>query len=74
MENLLVLLIYLYAMAGPDIKFSDIQENELKEALNNAIYEDIKICNNTETANELSAYYQTLLLLGKQLLIFHKYK
>lgn len=65
MENLLVLLIYLYAMAGPSIKFSEQQEETLKEALSGAIYEDIKKCNETEM-NELSAYYQTLLLLGKQ--------
>ncbi|XP_011498041.1 PREDICTED: sec1 family domain-containing protein 2-like [Ceratosolen solmsi marchali] len=63
MENLLVLLIYLYALAGPDIKFSDIHENELKTALNTAIYEDIKNSSNVESTNELSAYYQTLLLL-----------
>ena len=68
MENLLVLLIYLYAMAGPDIKFSEQQEQGLKEALNSAIYEDIKKCNETELTNELSAYYQTLLLLGKSLI------
>lgn len=65
MENLLVLLVYLYAMAGPDIKFSEQQEIGLKDALISAIYEDIKKCNETEVNYELSAYYQTLLLLGK---------
>ncbi|OXU28463.1 hypothetical protein TSAR_011460 [Trichomalopsis sarcophagae] len=64
MENLLVLLIYLYAMAGPDIKFSEQQENGLKEALSSAIYEDIKKCNESDLTSEISAYYQTLLLLG----------
>ncbi|XP_058791912.1 sec1 family domain-containing protein 2-like [Phymastichus coffea] len=64
MENLLVLLVYLYAMAGPDIKFSDQQEEGLKEALISAIYDDIIKCNETELNYEISAYYQTLLLLG----------
>ncbi|XP_014213803.1 sec1 family domain-containing protein 2-like [Copidosoma floridanum] len=64
MENLLVLLIHLYAMAGPDIKFSEQQEKALKEALACAIYEDIKKCNESDLDVELSAYYQTLLLLG----------
>lgn len=69
MDNLLVLLIYLYAVAGPDIKFSESQETELKKALSSAIFEDIKKCNDTELAGELSAYYQTLLLLGKLLFL-----
>lgn len=69
MENLLALLIYLYAMAGPDIKFSEHQENGLKEALSGAIYEDIKKINETDLTNELSAYYQTLLLLGKSFMM-----
>ena len=67
MDSLLGLLIYLYAMSGPDIKFSSHQEKTLKETLNNAIYEDIKNCNEAEPTNELSTYHQTLLLLGKML-------
>lgn len=66
MENLLALVIYLYAIAGPDIKFSNQQEKTLKEALATAICEDIKKCNESDLNTELSAYYQTLLLLGKR--------
>ncbi|KAJ8682740.1 hypothetical protein QAD02_018532 [Eretmocerus hayati] len=64
MENLLVLLIYLYALAGPDLKFSKQQEEGLKESLSGAICEDIKAFDDSDSNHELSAYYQTLLLLG----------
>lgn len=65
-ENLLALLIYIYALGGPDIKFPSQQEEQLKSALIEAIYEDIKKCNETEFSCGPSIYYQTLLLLGKK--------
>lgn len=65
MENLFVLLIYIYSLAGTEIHFTQQQEEQLKSALNQAIYEDIQKCNETTTLHEVSVYQQTLLLLGK---------
>ena len=64
MENLLVLLIHIYALAGTEIQFSAIQEESLRGALMKAVYEDIKKCNETVETHEVSVYQQTLLLLG----------
>lgn len=64
MENLLVLLIYIYALAGTEIRFSLTQEESLKNALSAAIYDDIKKCNESAETHEVSVYQQTLLLLG----------
>ncbi|XP_012287131.1 sec1 family domain-containing protein 2 isoform X2 [Orussus abietinus] len=64
MENLLILLIHIFSLAGTEINFSAQQEEHLNEALKDAIYEDIKKCNETTPGHEMSIYYQTLLLLG----------
>ncbi|XP_046740275.1 sec1 family domain-containing protein 2-like [Diprion similis] len=41
-ENLLGLLVYIYALAGTEIRFIEQQEKQLEEALAEAIYEDGK--------------------------------
>ncbi|KAK2576229.1 hypothetical protein KPH14_005598 [Odynerus spinipes] len=62
-ENLFALLIYVYALAGTQIHFSPAQEQLLEEAISIAVYEDIKVFNeSTDTAS--GVYQQTLLLLG----------
>lgn len=64
MENLLVLLIHIYAMTATEIHFSPQQENQLKIALADAVCEDIQRCNEAVITHEVSVYQQTLLLLG----------
>ncbi|KAL7288577.1 hypothetical protein TKK_0017316 [Trichogramma kaykai] len=64
MDYLLALIIHLYAMAGPDIKFTEQQEKNFRDSMSSAIYEDINKCNETDLMDEYSTYYQTLLLLG----------
>ncbi|XP_015108563.1 sec1 family domain-containing protein 2 [Diachasma alloeum] len=64
MENLLVLLIHIYAMAGTEIHFPPQQEDQLRAALTEAIFEDIQRCNDAVITHEVSVYQQTLLLLG----------
>ncbi|XP_043681338.1 sec1 family domain-containing protein 2-like isoform X1 [Vespula pensylvanica] len=62
-ENLLALLIYVYALAGTEIHFSPAQEQLLEESLSMAVYEDIKVFNeSTDITN--GVYQQILLLLG----------
>ena len=64
MENLLVLLIYVYSLAGTEIHFSIQQEEQLQVALADAIFEDIEKSNEIVPSEEISIYHQTLLLLG----------
>ncbi|XP_063984399.1 sec1 family domain-containing protein 2-like [Diachasmimorpha longicaudata] len=64
MENLLVLLIHIYAMAGMEIHFSPQEEDQLRAALAEAIFEDIQKCSEMGITHEVSVYHQTLLLLG----------
>ncbi|XP_034944941.1 sec1 family domain-containing protein 2-like [Chelonus insularis] len=64
MENLFVLLIHIYSLSGTEIHFTENQENQLRSSLKNAIFEDIKKCNEIVTTHEVSVYQQTLLLLG----------
>lgn len=64
MENLLVLLIYVYSLAGTEISFPIQQEEQLRKALAEAIFEDIKKCNEMPATEEISVYHQTLILLG----------
>ncbi|XP_043276371.1 sec1 family domain-containing protein 2-like [Venturia canescens] len=64
MENLLVLLIFIYSLAGTEIPFSSVQEESLRSSLIEAIFEDIQKCNDSVETNEVSIYQQTLLLLG----------
>ncbi|XP_047367224.1 sec1 family domain-containing protein 2-like isoform X1 [Vespa velutina] len=62
-ENLLALLIYVYALAGTEIHFSPAQEELLEESLSMAFYEDMKVFNeSTDITN--GVYQQILLLLG----------
>ncbi|XP_035735392.1 sec1 family domain-containing protein 2-like isoform X2 [Vespa mandarinia] len=62
-ENLLALLIYVYALAGTEIHFSPAQEQLLEESLSMAFYEDMKVFNeSTDITN--GVYQQILLLLG----------
>ncbi|XP_046814183.1 sec1 family domain-containing protein 2-like isoform X2 [Vespa crabro] len=62
-ENLLALLIYVYALAGTEIHFSPAQEQLLEESLSIAFYEDMKVFNeSTDITN--GVYQQILLLLG----------
>ncbi|KAI4484821.1 hypothetical protein M0804_007387 [Polistes exclamans] len=62
-ENLLALLIYVYALAGTQIHFSPAQEQLLEESLSTALYEDIQVFNeSTNITNRI--YEQILLLLG----------
>lgn len=67
MENLFVLLIHIYSLAGTEIHFSPQQEDQLKCALTDAIFEDIQEFNENVPTNEVSVYQQTLLLLGNLL-------
>ena len=64
MENLLVLLIYVYSLAGTEINFPAQQEEQLNTSLAEAIFEDIKKCNEIVAIEEISVYHQTLILLG----------
>ncbi|KAK0098398.1 hypothetical protein PV326_008830 [Microctonus aethiopoides] len=64
MENLFVLLIHIYSLAGTEIHFSPQQEDQLKCALTDAIFEDIQEFNENVPTHEVSVYQQTLLLLG----------
>lgn len=64
MDNLLVLLIHVYSMVGNDINFPPQQEEQLRNSLAEAIFQDIKKCNEIESSEDLSVYHQTLILLS----------
>ena len=58
--------MHIYALAGTEIQFSLQQEQQLKEAITDAIFEDItKLKENMNS--KMSVYQQTLLLFGKML-------
>ncbi|XP_018045740.1 PREDICTED: sec1 family domain-containing protein 2-like [Atta colombica] len=60
-DNILALLVHIYALAGTEIQFSFQQEQQLKEAIIDAIFEDItKLKENMNS--KMSVYQQTLLL------------
>lgn len=63
-EDILILLIHVYALTDPDFKFAAQQENQLGSTLADAVFEDIKRCNESTFICGSSAYYQSLLLLG----------
>ncbi|KAG6798182.1 sec1 family domain-containing protein 2 isoform X1 [Apis mellifera caucasica] len=63
-DNLLALLIYIYALAGTQIQFSAQQEHQLEKSIANAIFEDLQILKKNPLINTKSAYQRTLLLLG----------
>ncbi|XP_012538529.1 sec1 family domain-containing protein 2 isoform X1 [Monomorium pharaonis] len=63
-DNILALLIHIYALAGTEIQFSIQQEQQLQEAITNAIFEDITKLKENTVNNNMSAYQQTLLYFG----------
>lgn len=61
-DNILAFLVHIYALAGTEIQFSLQQEQQLKEAIADAVFEDItKLKGNT---TKTSMYQQSLSLLG----------
>lgn len=64
-DNILALLVHIYALAGTEIQFSSQQEQQLKESIADAVFEDImKLNKNVVSNNKMSVYQQTLLLFG----------
>lgn len=63
-ENLLALLIHVYALAGTQIRFSTQQERRLEESIATAIFEDLEMLKKNSSTNTKSAYQRNLLLLG----------
>ncbi|KMQ90853.1 sec1 family domain-containing protein 2 [Lasius niger] len=63
-DNILALLVHIYALAGTEIQFSPQQEQQLKEAIADAVFEDIAKLNENPVSNKMSVYQQTLLLFG----------
>lgn len=63
-DNILALLVHIYAFAGTEVQFSSQQEEQLKEAIADAIFEDIAKLNESATDSKISVYQQTLLLFG----------
>ncbi|KAF3427320.1 hypothetical protein E2986_00335 [Frieseomelitta varia] len=63
-ENLLALLVYVYALAGTQIRFSTQQERRLEESIAVAIFEDLETLKKNSLTNTKSAYQRNLLLLG----------
>ncbi|XP_025158914.1 sec1 family domain-containing protein 2 isoform X2 [Harpegnathos saltator] len=62
-DNILALLVHIYALTGTEIQFSSQQEQQLKESIADAIYEDMMKLNEN-VMNKMSVYQQTLLLFG----------
>lgn len=61
-DSILAFLVHIYALAGTEIQFSLQQEQQLKEAITDAIFEDVtKLKENTM---KTSVYQQSLSLLG----------
>ncbi|XP_078044583.1 sec1 family domain-containing protein 2 isoform X2 [Augochlora pura] len=63
-ENLLALLIHVYALTGTQIRFSMQQEQQLEESIADAIFEDFEIFVKNPSTNKLSASQRSLLLSG----------
>lgn len=63
-ENLLALLIHVYALAGTQIRFSTQQERQLAEAITDAIFEDLQTLKENPFTSTKSTYQRTLLLSG----------
>ncbi|KAL6264647.1 hypothetical protein P5V15_004748 [Pogonomyrmex californicus] len=61
-DNILALLVHIYALAGTEIQFSFQQEQQLEEAIANAVFEDIIKLKKDTVNSEMSIYQQTLLL------------
>ncbi|KOX67720.1 Sec1 family domain-containing protein 2 [Melipona quadrifasciata] len=58
-ENLLALLIHVYALAGTQIRFSTQQERRLEESIATAIFEDLEMLKKNSSTNTKSAYQRT---------------
>lgn len=56
--------MHIYALAGTEIQFSSQQEQQLKEAIADALFEDVTKLNENPVNNKMSVYQQTLLLFG----------
>ncbi|XP_067212909.1 sec1 family domain-containing protein 2-like isoform X2 [Linepithema humile] len=63
-DNILALLVHIYAFVGTEIQFSSQQEEQLKETIADAIFEDITKLNENRMDSKISVYQQTLLLFG----------
>lgn len=63
-DNILALLVHIYALAGTEIQFSPQQEQQLKESIADAVFEDIIKLNENTMNKKMSVYQQTLLLFG----------
>ncbi|XP_076377338.1 sec1 family domain-containing protein 2 isoform X2 [Megalopta genalis] len=63
-ENLLALLIHVYALTGTQIRFSTQQEQQLEQSIADAIFEDFEIFEKNPSTNKISASQRSLLLLG----------
>lgn len=62
MENLLPLLINVYALAGTQIQFSGQQEGRLEESIAEAVFEDIKILQKNSSTVKTPSIYQRALM------------
>jgi len=63
-DNILALLVHIYALAGTEIQFSPQQEQQLKEAITDAVFEDITKLKENTMKSKMSVYQQTLSLFG----------
>lgn len=63
-ENLLALLVHIYALAGTEIRFSAQQEHRLQESIADAIFQDLEILKENPSADTASTYRRSLPLLG----------
>jgi len=57
-------LVHIYALAGTEIQFSPQQEQQLKEAITDAVFEDITKLKENTMKSKMSVYQQTLSLFG----------
>ncbi|XP_011167394.2 sec1 family domain-containing protein 2 isoform X1 [Solenopsis invicta] len=63
-DNILTLLVHIYALTGTEIQFSIQQEQQLEKAITDAVFEDITKLKENTINSEMSVYQQTLLLFG----------
>ncbi|RLU18374.1 hypothetical protein DMN91_008731 [Ooceraea biroi] len=63
-DNILALLVHIYALAGTEIQFCPQQEQQLMEAIADAVFEDTTKLNENTMNSKMSVYQQTLLLSG----------
>ena len=69
---MLALLIYVYALAGTQIRFSTQQERRLEESIAAAIFEDLEMLKKNSLTNTKSVYQRNLLLLGMYVRYTHR--